>query len=675
MASYQTTVASSALSLYELDGEAGPNLVAGLSFKHNYPHIPEILKAAYNSLAIRIHQAYNYGRDFYTYGLPDGYQELINDPPVSDVEAAIAAELGYPVVIHYLQLGEPDNDFFAEAHAQRYWGFRVETQVLHNPPIAPNQGYQVTFDNTRWEGNNAYLGITFNIGKRYIGGTLQDDYKDLLVPRTSLDEVPDSNKLYYHVRYTPVGATTPNHAYWIYEVGSGQHPTLDRDYTNKLDSPFLPVIPLRESNKNLGPEIQDGEWVKDENGDKIRPDTDLYRTSVRLCKKLDSDFDKLCLEIHKNPDISQIDHAYLIFGIDIRSEHKAGKQYLFDYFEDLSIKLPGAQAIEIKDAKYRVTISYSGILRTIETGQLEDKIVLEYSGDTMTLMKDLKNGTYVKVVVSNLAHRNYIYQNHNVTTTLSASADEDNYNFIVPVNIDIFNNTKGLLNRQGLLQEAYKLVFNSYERRKLKWYETGVFKFIMLVIAIVITIWSLGSAYQTIVAAYTAGGISAAISAAATIAITAYAVSTGVSWLASKLPPEVAIIVAIVIAALALSTNVGSNFEFATAENMLSITNAITDGIQQGITDELGKLQSEMMDFIADAEAASKELEELMKALDTSLDWFDAIIQEQTEVVVLEAPEEFYNRTVHAGNIGVASLSQIEYYVEKSLELPELTQI
>lgn len=676
MANYQTTVASSALSLYEIDGESGPNLVAGLAFGHEHPHIPEILQNAYNGLAVRIHQAYNYARDEYTYGLPNGYQELINDPSVEDVEEAIEADVGYPVQLVSMKIAEPDDNFFAIAHSHEYWGYRAETQVLHNPPVAPEKDGQVTIHATRWEGNNAYLGITFRTGQRYMGPTPTDIYVDLLVDRNDLTVVPDSNKLYYHVEFLPVGATTPNHAYWIYEIGNGRHPSLDGDYTEVIDSPFLPIIPLREHNKNLGPEIEDGEWVKDENGDKIKPDTDLYRTSVKLCNKLDTDFDRLCLEVHGSPDINQVDHAYLIFGVELRTKHRAGKRYLFDYFEDLAVKLPGSQTIEIKDANYRIKISYTGIERTIEAGLLDEEVVITYTGTDITLRKDLKDGTYTQVVVQQLEHRNFIYTSHNVKTTVGDTADEDNHNFIVPVNIDLFRNTKGLLKRQDLLRESFKLVFNSYERRKLKWYESGIFKFVMLVIAVVITIWSLGSAYQTIALAYSIGGISAAVSAAVTIAITAYAVSVGVSWLASKLPPELAIIVAIAITAIAIGGGInGANFEFATAESMLSMTSAITDGIQQGIMDELGELQAEMVEFMDDAKAASKELEELMDALDTSTDWFDAIIADKTEVVVLETPEEFYNRTTHAGNIGVASLSQIEYYVDKSLELPELTQI
>ena len=37
-----------------------------------------------------------------------------------------------------------------------------------------------------------------------------------------------------------------------------------------------------------------------------------------------------------------------------------------------------------------------------------------------------------------------------------------------------------------------------------------------------------------------------------------------------------------------------------------------------------------------------------------------------------EAPEDFYQRTVHTGNPGVAVLTQVESYIDRMLELPEL---
>lgn len=671
MGKYQTTVASTATTLFEIEGEAGPNLIAGLAFKHDYPHIPKVLDTMYNGLALRIHQAYNYGRDFYTYGLPNGYEEVLGDAPVSTVESIISTEVGYPVTVQTIQVEEPDDVFFAEYHAWNYWGWRYGDEYLTNPPIAPIKGYNVKIAETTF---NPYgnLVITFNIGKDISG---DDVFTDYLLDKSELDPVPDQSKIYYQVRFLPTGATTINYEYWIYEVGIGTNPNLDDITLIDLGSPFLPVIPLRQDNKNLGPEVEDGEYVLDVNGSRIRPDTDLYRTSVKLCDKLDTDFDRLCLDISNNPDIRDIDHAYLIFGIDIRTEHRVGQDYLYDFFEDLAVKAPGAQSIIIQDAKYKVRLSYTNNTRTIILGELGKPRELIYSGNTLTIRKDLRNGTYGEIVITDLLHTNYVYGSHAVKTSLSDSADPDNYNFIVPLNYDLFRAYKGLLNRQSLLKESFKLVFNSFERRKLKWYERSFFKVLILVIAIAITVWSAGAAYANIVAAYELG-ISAAISAAVKMVAVSLLIGTSVKWLSSQLPPEVGIVIAVVLTALAIGGYTGTiNFEFVDAEGFLSLTNAVLEGTQEGLANDMAELMNEINSFMAEAEAAQEELDDLWSELDVSADWFTETIMEQTQLIKIESPEEFYTRTIHAGNIGTATLSQIENYVDKSLELPELKEI
>ncbi|AGH57072.1 hypothetical protein VPMG_00081 [Vibrio phage VBP32] len=674
MGKYQTTVASSATSLYELDGEAGANLIAGLAFGHKHPHIPEILTSMYEGLAVRIHQAYKYGRDTYTHGLPNGFKELIGDPPVADIEDAISAELGYPVQVHYASLSEADDEYMAEKYAWENWGWKYGDQFMYDPPLAPEKGSNVTIHSTVFNPYNNLI-VTLKIGETGTVGNPIPVLRDVLVKKEDLNPVPDQSKLYYHVRYTPVGATTPNHAYWVYEVGSG-NPILDQITYEDLESPFLPIIPLRENNKNLGPESADGEFIKDQDGNFIRPDTDLYRTSRRLCKFLDTDFDDLTCQITGNPDIKDVDHAYLIFGIDIRTESRDGQAYLFDYFEDLSVKASGNQSIVIQDANFKVRLTYNDNVRSFVTGELGQPYEFIYSGDNLTMRRDEGDGTYTQLVITNLVHTNYVYRSHAVKTSLSDSADSENFNFIVPLSYDIFNNHKGLLGRQNLIKEAFKIVFNSYERRKLKWYERGIFKAILLVIAIVVTVYTAGTAASGISAAYAAGGISAAISAAATMIFTAIAIGTAVKWFASQLPPELGIVVALVLTAISLSSTTGTtDFALADSETLLGMTGSIFEGIQQGIQDDIEALMDEMNKFMEEAQAAQDELDELWNELDVSQDWFDQLVAEATQPIIIETPTEFYTRTIHAGNIGTATLSQIENYVDKALELPELTQI
>jgi hypothetical protein len=41
-------------------------------------------------------------------------------------------------------------------------------------------------------------------------------------------------------------------------------------------------------------------------------------------------------------------------------------------------------------------------------------------------------------------------------------------------------------------------------------------------------------------------------------------------------------------------------------------------------------------------------------------------------VIFGEAPEEYFNRTVHSGNVGILGIKAISDYVDNALKLPEL---
>jgi len=69
------------------------------------------------------------------------------------------------------------------------------------------------------------------------------------------------------------------------------------------------------------------------------------------------------------------------------------------------------------------------------------------------------------------------------------------------------------------------------------------------------------------------------------------------------------------------------------------------------------------------------ELEEVSKLLDmkTLFNPFEFIGQ-QPLIIWGEKPQDVYNRTVHSGNIGIASLDVIPQYAQQSLTLLKITE-
>lgn len=666
MAKYSTSVATNATSLNSIDTVVSKNIVASLCYNHEEYKNKKLLHNMYNGLAIKIHRAIRYGRDHYTYGLPDGYDVFYNYDR-EEVEQVIEAELGYPIDVINIFMDNPEADFFGEMYAYTNWGLDQATGILAYPPVGTGDTDDNIYLYKSEIDRNGILKCTLLIN----GNTPEESDGT----RTKTPDLPAfvQSDVYYHVKYTITGATTAQPQYWYYRLGSNEIPELEVGDDIPFGSPYLPIIPLRENNKNLGPEVEDGDYVFDSEGNKIVPDTDLYRTSVKLCKRLDTNFDELCKSITNNPDVKDIDHAYLIFGIDIRTETKTGIHYLFQYFEDMSFRSIAEGVVEIKDANYRIALSFDSCTNSDILGSVEDTVVT-YSGNTLILQRNISDTHYREVIVTNLLHTNYIYGKHVVQTTLEASGDEDNYNFIIPLNYTLSIKDRAMFKREELYIECFKLVFNSYERRKLKWYESSFFKFIMLVITVVATaISGVGGAIINAIKQ----GIIAVVTLAVKALVLGKLISTGFKLLADKLGPVAAIALAIIsltVSIIAPTFNI--DLGVFNADNLLSFSNGMFQGVADSTSDMMKDMMKEINDFISTASDLDKELQELEDELNTDT-WFNAFDFMDTNPLFIpgESPDSYYTRTIHSGNIGILSLSVPENYVDNALKLPEYKQI
>lgn len=97
-----------------------------------------------------------------------------------------------------------------------------------------------------------------------------------------------------------------------------------RDYyplglpTGNNSETYMPIIPLRHDNVDL-----------------TSIDDELYRTSKTLLKKMSINIDDLATRINDNPDIDQIDHAWVMFGVSVNTEDIPGLRYLNNYFHHM----------------------------------------------------------------------------------------------------------------------------------------------------------------------------------------------------------------------------------------------------------------------------------------------------------------------------------------------------
>lgn len=97
------------------------------------------------------------------------------------------------------------------------------------------------------------------------------------------------------------------------------------------------------------------------------------------------------------------------------------------------------------------------------------------------------------------------------------------------------------------------------------------------------------------------------------------------------------------------------------------VGNGLMGGVQGVLKDKFSDLQNETGAFQEYMTEQEKELKRAEALLDSS--------QNLSPLIVFgETPDEFFNRTVHSGNIGVLGLDAISNYVDTALTLPKLSE-
>lgn len=647
---YTTSVASFAASINDVDDlNVQRDFVSKMCYRGVEDKNRTMLSNLKSGLGSKINRILSYGRDTYPYGLPNGYTNFF---PINadDLKATIEAEVGYSIEVSSSYVKRPELEFFAYA-----WFYQIGTYFEDLTPwITP-----------------VIRGFTKNQIEFYYdeNGIIRRDHSEY---SKFSPEIRTSN-FYYHVRFRRAGtASTYRDGYWYYRIGSNVHPILEVTQQDTIGGPYLPIVPLRQDNRNLGPKFNSsGEYVYDDAGFKIVPDTELYRTSKYLCDLCNTDFNKLCKGVQENPDVDDIDHAYLMFGVDIRTNTLAGKRYIYEYFYDLSPSVFGDTTVRIADLKLDIQISFSGIVVTEHTGTLTAETSLGYLGNTLIISHRLTDTTYRRVTVTDLNHANMVYETYAVDTSLIDSADDDNYNFIIPLSVGAAEKIGNRFWRESLYTESLKMVFNCYERRRLKWYQSSWFQIIIIVLVIVLTITT--GVGGEIVGAI-AQGVMAVVTLAIQIAITSYVIGLAFAELVKALGVEWAAVLAIVAIVLSIALpGPGSPDAVVTAQDMLSIANGLITGINTELSANMEKLAEEMAKF---SQVAS-ELDEQLDALEDELDsdtWYDAFefIGNNPLYVEGESPESYFNRTIHIGNIGTLALTTVESFVDSKLDLPTI---
>jgi hypothetical protein len=224
--------------------------------------------------------------------------------------------------------------------------------------------------------------------------------------------------------------------------------------------------------------------------------------------------------------------------------------------------------------------------------------------------------------------------------------------------------------REQLYSRSLHFVFNSVQIQKIKWYQQSFFKAIIIIAAVVISVITMSPGTESAIYSLIYGTAIEAGAAAITLLtalVPGLLVSFGLELLVKAIGGDAAFLLALVAAAAAtgLMINAGSIKGVPFAQELLQLSSGLAKGAGQSLQTAYKELTNQFQTFKEFAETANEEIERAQKLLenDNSLSPF---------VIFGESPQDYYNRTVHSGNIGVSSLSAVSSYVDIALTLPKI---
>lgn len=464
-------------------------------------------------------------------------------------------------------------------------------------------------------------------------------------------------------------------AYLTYLYGSGTNTDLDNIFNTSAEvGSFCPRIYVRMG----GVDLTDSSFAG----------TPAYVSSVKIGKRLGLDWKDLSKQIHESigelADVSQI----LLTALAPLNTTKAPLiQYLLRWFKaqydhmDPTVVVPDwndgtdmtsyyirdGQSIEFKDAIYRQSFGFKAIGYRVVTGSIG---AIGTATNTYYLGRhkyqvQTTATEYEEVLVF------YAESREDVLLGMSTIAAPDSPEIAVPMDMAIVNTFPNAL-RETIINQGMHIIVNTVKIVKIPWYTSGIFKAILFVIAVILAIPSGGTSLTAL----------AIFEAIATVVLTSLVIQAIAKVLVNVFNIDVGVASAIVAVVALLAGGYakfeGSTFLSLTAKELLQITNIAFKLSQEGFKLQAKALADEQLSFMSMTEVKQAELD-AAKALITKVHSMKDYLLMPTNMgkefyVLGESPTDYYNRTVHSGNVGAMLPTLLSASSELLLVPPSMSQ-
>ena len=432
---------------------------------------------------------------------------------------------------------------------------------------------------------------------------------------------------------------------------------------------------------------------------KYAEDTPEYKSMTKFGKLLGIKWKDWVEEVHDNMSgLEYVREIFLTHGVEANSKNKLIHQYLYHYFDAAFRGLPNVSAkgytkgkfirkvvtyppsarqgvtIHLKDSLHTSGISFDAIDKQTVKGTITDvgKYTFKYVNGAHTYYFQETENTYTSIAVYNLKSIDLMDGGHWFTPS---GTSED---LIVPLDLAITANLTSV-ELEKLYAMAMQLVVNTSQTVKKKWYQTGIFKFVMFIVAVVITVFFPPAGVAALSAMAVLVGIGMAIGISVAIRLLQkLVISLGLS---STIFQVIMVILAVAAAVYSGHLNITNTTGVAgmTASNLMLVSNAAFAMANAGQQAALIKAMNQYQQSVLDLQARDESLKEKVEAL--------GLLQVPTPEVMIflppvsldirlgEEPEDYYEKSIHNVNVGTYVYDYIESYVDINTMLPDLNQL
>lgn len=701
--------------------------------------IENIMEKLSSSMGARAGRMYDWAKKDYIFGLPSAtFKTSLAGRSAS--KAAIEKEVGAPVELTYYHFGPLNIIHLAWAQLVGSYGYDSSTNELtvlsaqKKFPVYLRDMQAIVKDATDVEMNGGVLDVwgagantgpvpetgmiwttgrsptQFVVDPAAAGDTVRVDISWEEIHPTVVEGITINKKTLkqdsFVLTIAPANAETEFHQaryllggkarYWSYQPHTGAHPEVDAvfdtEYTD--EGSFFPFGYLRFNKHN----------------DTDDKNSATYKSLDKLFGKVNMNFQSVSDSVNSNPDIADVEQAIMVMGVGVSTVKQIELRYLFDFFSGIlpnSAAFPPIQAppgifntadftlfgkplertsIVIQDKRFKMTLSFEGIVRTRVAGTLGK--MGDYFGGTdadTTLHKiPMIGGGTIEVG----AGRDQHYYRHQITETVyeevrvyglkmtyfiwaeyTTTGDGLDPILLIPIDVNITKHYS-LPDREQLYARGLHYVFNSRVTTHLKWYQTGLFRIVMVIIAIVCTILSEGSTWQSIGAALAAGTLTMeafmiiVVQMVLKYIITMVLVKLFVKVVGAKFAFLVAVIAAIAGSYQAIEAGGLQGAPYAA--DLLTLSTNLTARIEKQVQTDFNDLLKDKTDF-------EEYVEKTTKTVETAEELLNPTGRMDPLLIFGEKPHDFYQRTVHSGNIGPIGVDAISAYVDTALRLPKLS--